>query len=54
MKSLKRKAAMASKRSQKQSAMMKPGAKSRYAKKKAYLNRNGLWGFQVSEPKPWK
>lgn len=27
---------------------------SRYARKRAYLTKAGLWGFQVPEPKPWK
>jgi hypothetical protein len=28
--------------------------KSRYARKREYLHKAGLWGFQVAEPKPWK
>ena len=27
---------------------------SRYAKKKSYLTKTNQWGFDVSEPKPWK
>ena len=27
---------------------------SRYARKKEYLHRKKLWGFEVPEPKPWK
>jgi hypothetical protein len=27
---------------------------SNYARKHSYLSRNGLWGFEVAEPKPWK
>jgi len=28
--------------------------KSQIAKKREYLNRTGLFGFEVPEPKPWK
>jgi endonuclease YncB( thermonuclease family) len=27
---------------------------SQYARKKAYCQKNGVWGFEVPEPKPWK
>lgn len=27
---------------------------SNYARKKAYLRRHNVFGFQVPEPKPWK
>jgi len=27
---------------------------SKYAKKRAFLHRHALWGWQVPEPKPWK
>jgi len=30
------------------------GGESRYARKRAYLNKVGLWGFEVADPKPWK
>lgn len=30
-----------------------PGLKSRYARKAAWLNRHGKWGWEVSSPKPW-
>jgi len=30
------------------------GGESQYAKKYAYLNSTGLWGWEVPEPKPWK
>lgn len=25
-----------------------------YAHKRRWLDRNGVWGFDVREPKPWK
>jgi len=28
--------------------------KSLYARKHEYLNKTGLWGFEVPSPKPWK
>ena len=28
--------------------------KSNYARKREYLNRNGGYGFDYPEPKPWK
>ena len=30
------------------------GGESRYARKCDYLKKEGLWGFQAGEPKPWK
>lgn len=30
------------------------GGNSNYARKKAYCNKNGVWGWEVEEPKPWK
>jgi hypothetical protein len=27
---------------------------SKYGRKKQWLDRKGLYGFQVPEPKPWK
>jgi hypothetical protein len=30
------------------------GGESQYARKKAYCHKNGVWGFEVPEPKPWK
>ena len=35
-------------------AQYKPGGKSRYARKRAYCRKHGVWGFDVPEPKPWK
>ena len=34
--------------------MARPGAKSNYAKKRQFLVKNGGWGFEYPEPKPWK
>lgn len=34
--------------------MRNPGGKSRYARKREWLNRNGVHGFEVPNPKPWK
>jgi hypothetical protein len=34
-------------------AYIKGGGQSRYARKCAYLLKNGLWGFEVGLPKPW-
>jgi hypothetical protein len=31
-----------------------PEGDSKYARKRRYLKRHGLFGFQVPEPKPWK
>lgn len=31
-----------------------PSGKSKYARKRAYLNRTGLRGWEVPEPKPWR
>jgi hypothetical protein len=28
--------------------------RSNYGRKEAYLNKHGLWGFEVPEPKPWR
>ena len=35
-------------------AYLAGGGESEYARKRAYLNKHGLWGFEVPEPKPWK
>lgn len=42
------------KRVQRRASMDRPGRKSKYARKAAYLHKHGLWGWQVPEPKPWK
>jgi len=40
---------------QKKDGKRKSGKKkSNYERKHEYLSRNGLWGFEVSNPKPWK
>ncbi len=31
-----------------------PSEKSRYGRKYAYRKTHGGWGFDYSEPKPWK
>lgn len=45
---------MQDKRNRKQREMDKPGGNSNYARKKNYLAREGGWGFEYAEPKPWK
>ncbi len=30
------------------------GGESQYAKKRKYCIKNGVWGFEVADPKPWK
>jgi len=49
-----RKAAQASKQHRKRSAMDHPSGKSKYGRKKEYCTANGVFGFQVSDPKPWR
>ncbi len=53
----KRRAAKSGERQRKRARMAKEGTTgkgcSRYARKKKYLDRNGLWGFEVPAPKPW-
>lgn len=41
------------KRAKRKSNQLAPGFRSKYARKHAYLSKNGLWGFQVPSPKPW-
>jgi hypothetical protein len=50
----KRTEALAAKQDRKARAMLTPGAESKYARKKKYCDKNGVWGFEVAEPKPWK
>jgi hypothetical protein len=33
---------------------MKPGAQSNYARKRAWCDKHGVWGWEVPEPKPWR
>lgn len=54
MKSNKRQNQKNSKRQRKAISMQKSGGQSQYARKKAYLNSHGGWGFDYDEPKPWK
>jgi hypothetical protein len=44
---------MEAKRQRKKNKMAQPGAQSNYAKKKIWLHRHNLWGFEVPSPKPW-
>lgn len=30
------------------------GGESNYARKRKYCHKNGVWGFEVPFPKPWK
>jgi hypothetical protein len=30
------------------------GGTSKYAMKKRYCDKNGVWGFEVPAPKPWQ
>jgi hypothetical protein len=34
--------------------MARPGSKSKYARKREWCARNGVFGFEILEPKPWK
>ncbi len=54
MKSEKRKAQSSRKRHKKSAAYKEGKGNSLYAKKRAYCLKNGVWGFEVPEPKPWK
>lgn len=44
----------ANKRAAKEAGMKRTGGKSNYARKHEWCARNGVFGFQVLEPKPWK
>lgn len=39
---------------QRKASMHNPGGESNYARKRAWLLKNAMWGFDVPEPKPWK
>jgi hypothetical protein len=41
-------------KAQKQAGMKRPGHKSKYARKSAWLHAHAAWGFDVPEPKPWR
>lgn len=52
-----RSAASFEKARKKSDAYLKRGGdkgESDYAHKRRWLDRNGVWGFDVKEPKPWK
>lgn len=34
--------------------MARPSGESNYGRKKKWLARNGVFGFEVREPKPWR
>lgn len=42
------------KRRKETAAYLAGGGESQYARKKAYCHKNGVWGFEVPEPKPWR
>lgn len=44
----------ANKKASKEAGMHRSGGKSKYARKREWCARNGVFGFQVLEPKPWK
>ena len=44
----------AKKKASKQASMRRPGHKSPYARKAAWLHAHEMWGFDVPEPKPWR
>ncbi len=50
-------AAKSSERQRRRARMAKEGTIgkgcSRYARKRKWLDSNGLWGFEVPAPKPW-
>lgn len=49
---MKRSTQRAQKRASKKSS--RQGGKSKYARKREWCARNGVFGFEVLEPKPWK
>ena len=54
MKRRKRKTLEQKKAAIKERGMKNPGGNSNYARKASYCRGNGVWGFEVPEPKPWK
>jgi hypothetical protein len=54
MRGKRRRKLLEAKRQRKAHQVKNPGFTSRYARKKIYLNRIGLFGFDVPEPKPWR
>lgn len=53
MKSTRRKKILEEKRKRKGN-ILKASGTSNYAQKRKWLDRHGLFGFQVGFPKPWK
>ncbi len=51
---MKRRKVRAIKAAAKARRIANPGHSSRYARKVIWLHRNGKWGWEISEPKPWK
>lgn len=49
-----RAAKRANKKASKAAGMLRSGHKSKYARKREWCARNGVFGFEVLEPKPWK
>lgn len=49
----KRKQELLAHKAQKKTSMFRPGGQSHYARKRAFLNREGGWGWQWPG-KPWK
>jgi len=54
MKSERRKKILAKKKDAKRKRYAREGHVSDYARRRDFCRKNGVWGFQVSEPKPWK
>jgi hypothetical protein len=50
----KRLAALQAKRAARKNKAANPGGESKYARKRKYLVKNGGFGFQYPEPKPWR
>lgn len=44
----------AAKRERKMTKRSDGAGESKYARKKKWLNSNGMWGFDVPSPKPWR
>lgn len=44
----------AARRVERELGMQRPGGQSDYARKKRWLMRHGVFGFEVREPKPWR
>jgi hypothetical protein len=50
---MKRRTARAQQRISKKKSS-RQGGKSKYARKREWCARNGVFGFEILEPKPWK